>query len=110
MNFQLVTPVYAASPWGAECQQEGVATIMGISCVIKNLLQPIPAIIGLVAVGVIIMAGIRLISAGSDPKAVAAAWNSFTYAILGLVLLAVVWLVLVIIQNVTGAQVTQFGV
>ena len=55
------------------------------------------------------MAGIRLISAGAEPKAVASAYSMFTWAVIGLILLAVVWLALVLIENFTGAKVTQFG-
>lgn len=106
MNFTFVTPAYAAA-WTGECVSDGVATIQGIECVLANLIDPIPALIALVAVGMIIMAGIRIVNAGSDPKALAAAWNSFTYAIVGLILLSVVWLVLVLIKNFTGADVTN---
>ncbi|HCQ31687.1 TPA: hypothetical protein DIU27_04895 [Candidatus Collierbacteria bacterium] len=87
-----------------------VATIQGITCLLKNVLQPLPALLALVAVGIIIMAGIRLTTAGSDPKAVASAWSMFTWAVIGLILLAVVWLALVLIENFTGAKVTQFGI
>ena len=107
MLFQLVTPVYAATPWGTDCVSNGVATIQGITCVIENILQPIPALIALVAIGMIIMAGIRIINAGSDPKALASAWSTFTYALIGLILLAVIWLALILIKNFTGADVTN---
>ncbi len=120
MSFQLVTQAYAAS-WASidpacvgsqigSVDASDVVTIGGIKCLIANLLSPIPGLIALVAVGVLIMAGIRLMSAGAEPKAIASAWNMFTYAIIGLILLAVVWLVLVIIENFTGAQVTKFGI
>jgi hypothetical protein len=114
MIFTLVSPVYAATTeaqkcWeGAEMASDGVATIQGITCVLQNLLSPIPALIALVAIGMIIMAGIRIINAGSDPKALASAWATFTYALIGLILLAVVWLVLILIKNFTGADVTNF--
>jgi len=108
MLFQLVSPAYAATPWGTDCVSDGVATIQGITCVLQNVLQPLPALIALAAVVMIIMAGIRIINAGSDPKALAAAWSTFTYALIGLILLAVVWLVLIIIKNFTGADITNF--
>ena len=108
MSFNLVPQVYTATPWGTDCMFDGVATIQGITCVLQNVLQPLPALIALAAVVMIIMAGIRIINAGSDPKALAAAWASFTYALIGLILLAVVWLVLIIIKNFTGADITNF--
>jgi hypothetical protein len=113
MSFQLVSQAYAASNWSAECVGDAgasdVASIMGIKCLLENILTPLPALLALVAVGVLILAGIRLVTAGAEPKAVASAWSMFTWAIIGLILLAVVWLVLVLIENFTGASVTQFG-
>lgn len=87
-----------------------VATITGITCVIQKLIIQIPPLLTLVAVVMVIYAGVRLIGAGADPKAYAAAWATFTYAIVGLILMAVIWLVLILIQNFTGAQVTNFGI
>lgn len=111
MSFQIVSQVCAAA-WTGECvggPDADVATIQGITCMMKNILSPLPALLALVAVAMIILAGIRLISAGSDPKAVASAWQMLTWAVIGLILLAGVWLVLVVIQNLTGAEVTKFG-
>ncbi len=113
MSFQLVTQAYAASSWSGECIGTGAAadvvTIGGIRCLIANLLSPLPGIIALAAVAMVILAGIRLMSAGAEPKAVASAWKMFTFAIVGLILLAVVWLALVLVENFTGAEVTKFG-
>ncbi|MBU1070985.1 pilin [Patescibacteria group bacterium] len=88
---------------------EKIATIRGLECVVKNLLNPLPSLIALAALIMLIISGIRLTLAGSDPKATAAAWQTFTWAIVGIVLLAVAWLILVAIENFTGAQVTEFG-
>lgn len=107
MSFQLVSIAYAATPWGTDCVSDGVATIQGLTCLLQNIISPLPALIALVAVGMIIMAGIRIINAGSEPKALASAWSTFTYALIGLILLAVVWLALVLIKNFTGADVTN---
>ena len=114
MSFTFVSPTYAAFIPGAAwnnvgCASEGVATIGGLECIIINITKPLPALIALAAVVMIIMAGIRIINAGSDAKALAAAWLSFTYAIIGLILLAVVWLALVLIKNFTGADVTNIN-
>lgn len=117
MLYSLISPVYAVGQYGtadweaAECASQGVATIKGIECLIGNILLPLPGIIALAAVAMIILAGIKIINAGSsDSKALAAGWATFTYAIVGLILLSVVWLALVIIENYTGTTVTQFGI
>ena len=110
MLFQIVKPVCAAVFTGECVANTDVATILGIQCLITNLLSQVPKLLALVAVGMIIYSGVRLIGAGADPKAYAAAWSTFTYAVIGLILMAVVWLVLIAIENFTGAPVTQFGI
>lgn len=116
MLFSLISTAHAAtyqgnSAWeGAKCAKNGVVTISGISCLVENILSPLPTIIALVAVGMIIFAGIKIINAGSDPKAYAAGWSTFSYAAIGLVLLSVVWLAIVLIQKYTGANITDFGI
>jgi len=113
MSFQLISPAYAAvvSDWeAAGCATEGVATFKGLECLFKNIVNPIPGIIALIAVAMIIMAGIKLTTAGADAKAVESAWKTITFAVVGLVLLAGVWIALILIERFTGAPVTKFGV
>lgn len=112
---KIVSPAYAAymdsSKWqGAGCSDDGVVTIKGLECLIANILSPLPAIITLVAVGMIIMGGFKIITAGQDPKKYAAGWSTFSFAVVGIILLSVVWLVLVIIQKYTGADILNFGI
>lgn len=95
--------------WTTDCVTNEVATIRGLGCVIENLLEPLPAIIALAALIMLIISGIRLTLSGSDPKASAAAWQTFTWAIVGIILLAGAWLIIVAIEKFTGAPVTDFG-
>ena len=95
--------------WAGECIQDEVATLHGITCLISNLLRPLPAIIALAALAMVIMAGIRLVSAGADPKAYASAMQTFQWAVIGLILLSGAWLILILIERLTGAPITQFG-
>lgn len=108
MTFQFIPQAHAA--WRTECVSQGAATIKGIECLFENIISPIPALLALVAVGMIIMAGIRLLTAGADPKAYKSAWDTFTWAVIGLILLSVAWLILVLIKNFTGADVTTFSI
>ena len=86
-----------------------VATLGGIVCIIKNILYQLPYVIALAALAMVIMAGIRLVSAGADPKAYASAMQTFQWAVIGLILLSGAWLILILIERFTGAPVTQFG-
>lgn len=127
MSFHLISPAFAAAnTWSGSCvggsaaggwggssvggvDASDVATIQGIECLIQNLISPLPGIIALCSVGLMIYAGFRIITAGSDAKALQSAWSTFTWAAIGLILIAVVWVVLVLIENFTGVQVTKFG-
>lgn len=111
MILQLVPQAYAASAWTGACvSPEGVATINGVECLFQNLISPVPALLALVAVGMIIFAGVRLLTAGADPKAYAAAWNTLTWAVIGLILLSAAWLIIVLIGKFTGANLSTFTV
>ena len=115
MSFNLISVANAAtkgtSAWeGAGCASDGVATIKGLECLIGNILEPLPALITFAAVAMLIMAGFKIMNAGADPKAYASGWSTFSYAIVGIILLSVVWLVLVIVQKYTGADILNFGI
>ena len=96
--------------WAGECIQDEVATLRGITCLIGNILKQLPPVIALAALAMVIMAGIRLVSAGADPKAYASAMQTFQWAVIGLILLSGAWLILILIERFTGAPVTQFGI
>jgi hypothetical protein len=115
MMFHLIPQAYAAvipaADWAKNgCTDQGVATIKGIECIFQNVISPIPALLALVAVSMIIFAGIRLLMAGADPKAYAAAWSTFTWAVIGLILLSAAWLIIVLIGKFTGADLSTFTV
>jgi len=109
-EIKLIPTAYAATNCASECisgPDNDVATLQGIFCVLKNILQPIPALIVLTALFMIIFSGIRIMIAGDDPKALASAWQTFTWAIIGIILLAGAWFILIAIQKFTGANVTE---
>ena len=93
----LISPVYAV---GDPAQ---ISDIVGIIANIIKLLAPAAAIAVFV---MILVAGFQFLTSGGDPKSVAAARTTFTYAILGAILVVVVWLILTLIKAVTGVNVT----
>lgn len=110
----LLSPAYsfAAIPqWTGDCVADtDVATIRGIVCLLMNLIKPFPAIIAIAALFMLIKAGADIIRAGDDPKAVASGMQTLTYAIIGIILLPVAYLILLTIEKFTGAKVTNFGI
>lgn len=94
------SPVYAA-----ECGQAGApACISDILVVIQNLigfLAPAAAIAFLV---MMLYGGFKFIFSGGDQKQVASARSTMTYAVIGIILVVVAWLVLVLVSDLTGVD------
>lgn len=86
------------------------ATIGDLQTLFKNAVSAILALAGIVLFILLLTGGIKFITSGGDPKAVEGAKKTITYAIGGLVVILLSYLILVFIQKITGAQVTQFNV
>lgn len=112
MNIQIIKTAYAASAtWNSNCVSDGVATIKGFECLIGNLLGIFPYLIVFTAVGIIIASGVKIItSPAGDAKTLSSAWSAISWAVIGIILMAAVWFVLVLIEKFTGANVTDFTV
>lgn len=82
------------------------AQIKDIVIVIGNIIKLLAPIAAVAFLAMMLFGGYQLIFSGGDPKAAAGARSTFTYAILGLILVVVVWLLLLLIKNVTGVDVT----
>ena len=81
-----------------------ISDIVGILANIIGLLAPAAAIAVFV---MILVAGFQFLTSGGDPKAVAAARTTLTYAIIGIILVISVWLILLLIQIATGVDVIE---
>lgn len=66
-------------------------------------------LIGLLAFVMLLVGGFKILTSAGDPKGVAGGKQTITLAISGIVLAIISWLILLTIQNITGAQVTQFN-
>lgn len=76
----------------------------------KNAVGALIALAGIVLFVLLVSGGIKFITSGGDPKAVDGAKKTITYAIGGLLVILLSYLILVLIENITGAKVTQFKV
>ncbi|MBI3485845.1 hypothetical protein HY025_02765 [Candidatus Daviesbacteria bacterium] len=57
---------------------------------------------------VLVYTGILFLTSGGDSKATQNAYNSLTWSLLGILFLALAWLILLLIKAFTGVNVTQF--
>lgn len=77
-------------------------TIQDLEKVFTNVLNAAIPLAGIVAFVILLLAGVNLIMAGSDPKKAESARNMATYAILGIVALALSYLFLTIVARFIG--------
>jgi hypothetical protein len=85
-----------------------VATIKGFEAIFNNVVSISLGLGGIVLFVLLLSGGFKYITAGGDPKAIEGAKKTITYAIAGIVLLALAFLIIRLIEQITGAPVTQF--
>lgn len=84
------------------------AKLQDLEKVFENVVTSLLALGGIVLFLMLLSGGFKYLTSGGDEKAVAGAKATLTYAIGGLVLLAGSYLILRIISDFTGADVTNF--
>lgn len=85
-------------------------TLDGLEEIFSNLISALLALGGIVLLIMLFLGGFRLLTSGGDPKSTEAAKKTITYAIGGVVLLAGSFLILRIISDITGVDITQFTI
>jgi Type IV secretion system pilin len=86
------------------------AKISDLSTVFGNVVSAALGLAAIVLFVLLLMGGFKYITSGGDPKAVESAQKTITSAIIGLVLILVSYLILVLITNITGVDVTNFKI
>jgi TRAP-type C4-dicarboxylate transport system permease small subunit len=90
--------------------EDDVATFQGLENVFSRVISIVIGLAGLAFFIMLVLGGFKYMTAGGDPKAVESAKNTLTYAIAGLVLIALSYLILVFIEQFTGVNVTEFKI
>jgi len=97
--------------WSDTCVSNGdVATIQGFECLFANILKVVMGAAGLAFFAMLIIGGFKYITSGGDPKKIASASSTITLAFVSVLGVIVSWLILLLIQNFTGVNVTQFKI
>lgn len=84
------------------------AKISDLETIFGNVVTSLLALGGIVLFLMLLSGGFKYLTSGGDPKATETAQKTLTYAIGGMVLLAGSYLILRIISDFTGADVTNF--
>lgn len=89
---------------GSTSNPAQISDIIGIIRSFISLLAPAAAIAFFV---MFLFGGFKFITSGGDAKAAGSARSTMTYAIIGVVLVVASWLILVLIKQFTGVDVTR---
>ena len=84
------------------CGVNGVATLDCVFPLLSNVIYWLLVFAGTVALVIIIISGLRFITSGGEAKSVETAKKSMTFALLGLLLVFLAFLILNVIAYVTG--------
>mgnify|MGYP001607983188 CR=1 FL=1 len=76
----------------------------------KNAISVSVGLAFVALVVVLIWAGIKFLTSGGEAKALQSATQTVTWALLGILFLAIAWLVLLLIKIFTGIDVTTFNI
>ena len=107
--FFLVASYILIFPQLALAAGEEPASINELVEIFGRAVSVVAVIGGFLSFIAIIVGGFRYITARGDPKAIAAAQGSITWAIAGLAFVIIAWLILFFIEKFTGVPVTKFN-
>lgn len=94
----MITPVLA------QIVNDSPARLEQLTTVFENVVKALIPLAGIVLFIVLILGGYQYITAGGDAKKAAAAQQTLTYAILGIVLVAMAFLIIRLIATFTGVE------
>lgn len=86
------------------------AGLKEIEDVVGNIISMMVGLGFIAMLTLLVWAGIKYLTSGGEPKAVQAAHQVTTWALLGILFLAIAWLILQLIQAFTGVEVTTFNI
>lgn len=86
------------------------AGLTQIEEVFKNVISASVGMGFIALLVLLILAGFKYLTSGGDPKSIQAAHQTATWAFLGILFMAVAWLILQLIENFTGINVTVFDI
>lgn len=84
------------------------AGIVDLQKLITDIIQISVGGAFIVLVVMLFIGGLKYLTSGGDPKAIASASQTLTWAVLGMLFLVLIWIALRAIESFTGIPVTKF--
>ena len=92
------------------CLIGDVATFKCLEVIFSNILTIFVSLAVLALFVMLIIGGFKYLTSAGDPKAAGSARQTMTYAIAGIVLMALAYLIFKLIETFTGVTITVFTV
>jgi hypothetical protein len=89
---------------------DNVAILQDLEGLFSNVVNIILGIAGIAFFILLLSSGFKFITSGGDPKALEGAKKTLTYAIAGLILIIASYLILLLIKELIGVDVTIFKI
>ena len=89
---------------------DNVATLQDLEGLFSNVVNIILGIAGVTFFILLLSSGFKFVTSGGDPKALEGAKKTLTYAIGGLILIIASYLILLLIKEINGVDVTIFKI
>lgn len=98
----IASPVYAIN--------HEPAKITDIVEILRRIIRILAPAAGIAFLIMLLVGGFQFINSGGDPKAAGQARTTLTYAFIGILLVVASWLILTVIANLTGVDVTRVDI
>lgn len=102
--------VYAATTCNPAIPGDCPAGLTELESIFGNIISVIVGLGFIALLVLIVMAGFKYLTSGGEPKAIQSAHHTLIWALLGILFMAIAWLVLQLIFNFTGINVTVFDI
>lgn len=103
-------PFFAIVAYAASGINADAAQLTGLETIVQNFLNIATGLAVIFATVMIIWGGFKYIMSRGDMKATDAARNTITWAIVGLIGVVAAYLIIVLVKEFTGVDVTHFKI
>ncbi|MBN1169051.1 hypothetical protein JXA63_04135 [Candidatus Woesebacteria bacterium] len=110
MRPPILSPILIAQTSINTYEDTDVATLVGLEAVFANIIRVVVGLGTIVLFIMLIVGGFNYMTAGGDPQKSAAAKRTLTSAIVGITIIASAYMIIRIIEAITGANLTLFRI
>lgn len=120
LRMTVVVLLFTSPAYAKDCDPNDAAAIAkfgpcpsGLDQIEQVFTNVISMVVGLGFTALLILlvwAGIKYLTSGGEPKAIQSAHQTVTWAFLGVIFMAIAWIVLQLIKVFTGIDVTIFNI